>query len=83
MRDTRAIPTGATTMTDTPYHEHIQQPAFMIIIDDLCDEICGSKAEAMSKARDLRRIGFDEVKVKGFATWKEAHNYEDMLRKKS
>ena len=67
-------------MTDMPYHEHLQQPAFMVICDGLCDQICGSKAEAMSEARDLRKMGFDEVKVKGFATWEEAHNYEDIIR---
>lgn len=69
-------------MVDMPYHEHIEQPAFMVICEDECDQICGTKAEAQSEARDLRKMGFENVRVKGFKTWHEAHQYEDELRER-
>lgn len=66
---------------DMPYHQHLQQPAFMVICDDCCDQICGSKAEAEREKADLIRMGFERrsVKVKSFATWQEAHAYEDQM----
>lgn len=68
---------------DMPYHLHLQTPAFMVLCDGECDQICGTKREALLEAADLRKMGFDSVKVKGFKTWAEAHTYEDMLREKN
>lgn len=66
-------------MTDLPYHQHLERPAFMVICDGDCDQICGSKAEAQREAKDLKKMGFDKVTVKAFATWAEAHAFEDRL----
>lgn len=67
-------------MTDIPHHEFIQQPAFMVICNGECDQICGTKQEAMREAADLRKMGHEEVRVKGFKSWQDAHDYEDKLR---
>lgn len=69
--------------TDMPHHVFLQQPAFMVICDGDCDQICGTKAEATREASDLRKMGLENVKVKAFKTWQEAHAYEDMLREKN
>lgn len=68
-------------MTELPHHEHAQQPAFMVICEGQCDQICGTKQEAMREAQDLRQMGFEEVRVKGFKTWQDAHDHEDKLRR--
>lgn len=67
-------------MTDKSYTEHMASPAFMVICDGACDQICGTKAEAQREARDLKRMGFEGVKVRAFTTWADAHAYEDKLR---
>lgn len=51
-------------------------PAFVILADGDVDQICGAKGEAAREAADLRKMGFD-VRVKKFATWKEAQDYQD------
>ena len=68
---------------DMPHHVFLEQPAFMVICDGDCDQICGTKAEAAREASDLRKMGHDGVRVKSFKTWKDAHDYEDMLREKN
>lgn len=67
-------------MADMSYSEHMASPAFMVICDGQCDQICGTMAEAKREAKDLRGMGFDSVKVKAFDTWADAHAYEDALR---
>jgi hypothetical protein len=66
-------------MTDMPYSQHLAQPAFVVVCDGAVDQICGSKAEANREAKDLRKMGFDKVTVKSFATWAEAHAFEDKI----
>lgn len=64
----------------TTYREHLASPAFMVIADGDCDQICGSKEEAYRERKDLLKMGCDKVTVKAFTTWEHAHLYEDMLR---
>ena len=68
-------------MADMSYAEHMASPAFMVICDGQCDQICGTMAEAKREAKDIRAMGFDHVvRVKAFATWADAHADEDKLR---
>ena len=68
---------------DMPHHQHLKQPAFMVICDGACDQICSTKREATKEAADLRKMGFEKVQVKSFETWADAHAYEDKLQEKN
>lgn len=68
------------TTKDLTHVEHLARPAFMVICDGQCDAIWETKAQATREARDLRKMGHDDVKVKGFKTWQDAHDHEDKLR---
>ena len=66
-------------MTDLTYAQHIARPAFMVLVDGACDQICGSEAEAKREVRDLKKMDCGKVTMKAFATWADAHAYEDKL----
>lgn len=66
-------------MTDLSYTEHLAQPAFVVLCDGEVDQICGSKAEAQREVKDLKKMGFENVKMKAFASWAEAHAFEDKI----
>lgn len=66
--------------TDKSYKEHLASPAFMVICDGECDQICGTMDEAKRELKDLKAMGFAKVSIKAFDTWQEAHEHEDWLR---
>jgi hypothetical protein len=57
-------------------------PAFMLINDGECDQICGTRAEAEREKRDLKNLGCGNVRIKEFPTWAEAEAFEDKLRER-
>lgn len=44
------------------------------------DHITEGKHIAEAHVRDLRAMGCDNVKVRGFATWDEANKFADKVR---
>jgi hypothetical protein len=66
-------------MTDLTHAQHIATPAWMVLVDGAVDQICGSAAEAKREVRDLKKMDCGTVTMKAFATWAEAHAYEDKL----
>lgn len=66
-------------MSDMSYSEHMNRAAFVVIADGEIDQICGTLREARREAADLRAMGC-VTRVKQFATWQEAHAFEDKRR---
>lgn len=66
-------------MTELTHAQHLASPAFMVIVDGRCDQICGTEGEAKREVRDLKKMDCGKVTMKPFATWAEAHAYEDKL----
>lgn len=52
---------------------------YVIITEDGIDQIVEGKAQCNKEVMDLRAMGCT-VKVKAFATWKEAEAFEDKMR---
>lgn len=44
------------------------------------DQICGSEREARKELKDLKAMGFDDAKMRAFATWAEAEDFQDRVR---
>lgn len=50
---------------------------YAILTDDGLDQVCGTKSEANKEVRDLRKMGFDNVKIKRFNSWSEFDAWEE------
>ncbi len=71
-------------MTEPTYAQYAATkangPAFMLINDGECDQICGSEAEAKRERKDLISMGCDNVRIKRFENWADAEAFEDKMK---
>lgn len=44
------------------------------------DQICETKAQAEREAKALREMGIEKVRIRPFASWQAAEEYEDKTR---
>lgn len=69
------------TQTDISYASHLSSgPCWAVLVDGEVDQICCTKGEASKERLDLIAMDCGKVTVKRFATWADAHAYEDERR---
>lgn len=67
-------------MTTTAAATKIKAPqAFMLMVDNTCDQIVSTEREARKEKADLIKMDCGRVRIKPFASWADAYAYEDKL----